>query len=162
MNWPVDVCLLTFDLVSQLAALVLREVDDGRRGGRSEAILLHLTPVPLLSGQHALVTLPLIEVVSGLGEVHVETTGVFFVRAGAQTNTVTCGRGRRQMNKKVMSGEKMDGREKTEDVTESWDTLLIGWERQISIFINTYSDVQLIDRDKHRQDNKHRQADVHR
>ncbi|TNN71266.1 hypothetical protein EYF80_018468 [Liparis tanakae] len=81
--------LPTFDLVSQLAALVLRVVDDGRRGGRPEAVLLHLAPVPLLSGQHALVTLPLIEVVSGLGEVHVETARVFLVSAGAQTDTLT-------------------------------------------------------------------------
>lgn len=73
----------TFDLVSQLATLVLWVVDDWRRGGRSEAILLHLAPVPLLPGQHALATLPLVEVVSGLSEVHVKTARVFFVCAGA-------------------------------------------------------------------------------
>lgn len=82
-------CPPTFDLVSQLAALVLRVVDDGRRRGRPEAIFLHLAPVPLLSGQHSLATLPLIEVVSGLGKVHVKTTSVFFVCAGAQTDTIT-------------------------------------------------------------------------
>lgn len=79
----------TFDLVSELAALVLCVVDDGRRGGRPEAVLLYLAPVALLSGQHALVTLPLVEVISGLSEVHVETTGVFLICAGAQTDTIT-------------------------------------------------------------------------
>lgn len=83
--------LPTFDLVSQLAALMLGVVDDRRRRRRSEAILLHLTSVPLLSGQHALTTLPLIEVISGLGKVHMETAGVFFVRAGAQADTITYG-----------------------------------------------------------------------
>lgn len=79
----------TFDLVSQLAALVLRVVDDGRRGGRPEKILLYLAPVPLLPGKHSLATLPLVEVVSGLGEVHVEAARVLFVCAGAQAYTVT-------------------------------------------------------------------------
>ncbi len=73
---------------------MLRVVDDGRRGGWSEAILLHLAPVPLLSGQHALATLPLIQVISGLGEVHMETSSVFFVCAGAQADTITYGRQR--------------------------------------------------------------------
>lgn len=81
--------LPTFDLVSQLAALMLRVVDNWRRRRRSETILLHLTPVPLLSGQHALATLPLVEVISGLGKVHVKTASVFFVCAGAQADTIT-------------------------------------------------------------------------
>lgn len=79
---------VTFDFVSQLAALVLGVVDNGRRGWRPQAILLHLAPMPLLSGQHTLATLPLIQVVSGLGKVHVQTTSVFFVGAGAQTDTI--------------------------------------------------------------------------
>lgn len=40
----------TFDLVSQLTALVLRVVDDGRRGWWPEAIFFHLASVTLLSG----------------------------------------------------------------------------------------------------------------
>lgn len=81
--------LPTFDLFSQLAALMFRVVDNWRGGWRSESILLHLAPVPLLSGQHALVTFPLIKIVSGLCKVHMETACVFFVCAGAQPDTVT-------------------------------------------------------------------------
>lgn len=79
----------TFDLFSQLAALVFRVMDNRRGGRRSEPVLLHLAPVPLLSGQHALVTFPLIKIIPGLCKVHVETACVFFVRAGAQPDTVT-------------------------------------------------------------------------
>lgn len=79
---------------------MLGVVDDWRRRRRSEAILLHLTSVPLLSGQHALTTLPLIEVISGLGKVHMETACVFFVCAGAQADTITCGKQRFQIKKK--------------------------------------------------------------
>lgn len=87
--------LPTFDLVAQLAALVLRVVHDGRGRRRSKAVFLYLAPVPLLPGQHALVTLPLVQVVPGLGEVHVEATRVFLVRAGAQADAITCRRNRR-------------------------------------------------------------------
>lgn len=80
----------TFDLVPQLAALVLRVVHDGGRGWRSKAVFLYLPPVPLFPGQHALATLPLIQVVPGLGKVHVEATRVFLVCAGAQADAVTC------------------------------------------------------------------------
>lgn len=86
--------LPTFDLVAQLAALVLRVVHDGRGRRRSKAVFLYLAPVPLLPGQHALVTLPLVQVVPGLGEVHVEATRVFLVRAGAQADAITCRRNR--------------------------------------------------------------------
>lgn len=82
----------TFDLVSQLAALVFRIMDDWRRGWRPEAILLHLSSVPLLSGQHALATLPLIQVVPGLGKVHVESTCVLFVGAGTQADSISWGK----------------------------------------------------------------------
>lgn len=81
---------VTFDFVSQLATLVLGVVDNGRRGWWPQAILLHLAPVPLLSGQHALAALPLVQVVSGLGEVHVQTARVFFVCTGSQTDTIPC------------------------------------------------------------------------
>lgn len=81
--------LPTFDLFSQLAALVFRVVHNWRGGRRSETILLHLAPVPLLSGQHALAAFPLVKIVSGLCKVHMEATCVFFVRAGAQPDTVT-------------------------------------------------------------------------
>lgn len=80
--------MFTFDLVSQLAALVLRIVDNWWRGRRAEPVLLHLAAVTLLSGQHALATLPLVQVISGLGKVHVKPTRVFFVCAGAQTDPV--------------------------------------------------------------------------
>lgn len=88
------VSLPTFDLVAQLAALVLRVVHDGRRRRRSEAVFLHLAPVPFFPGHHALATLPLVQVVPGLGEVHVEATRVLLVRAGAQTDAITCRRNR--------------------------------------------------------------------
>lgn len=81
--------LPTFNLFSQLAAFVFRVVHNRRGGWRSQSILLHLAPVPLLSGQHALATFPLVKIVSGLRKVHMETTRVFFVRAGAQPDTVT-------------------------------------------------------------------------
>ena len=70
-------------------------MNDGGRGGGSEEVLLHPPPVSLLSGQHALVTLPLIQVVSGLGKVHVETARVLLVGTGAQTDTVAWGEERR-------------------------------------------------------------------
>lgn len=73
----------TFDFVPQLAALVLRVVDDRRRRRRSQTVLLHLAAVSLFSRQHPLTTLPLVQIVPGLGEVHVKTTSVFFIRAGA-------------------------------------------------------------------------------
>lgn len=82
----------TFDLVPELAALVLRVVHDGWRGWRSKAVFLDLAPVPLFPGQHALATLPLIQVVPGLGKIHVEATRVFLVRAGAQADAITCGK----------------------------------------------------------------------
>lgn len=86
----------TFDLVSQLAALMLRIVDNGRRGRRPQAIFFHLASVTFLSGQHALATFPLVKVIPGLCEVDVEATGVFFVCAGTQTDTITWG-GKKKM-----------------------------------------------------------------
>lgn len=83
-----NVLYIAFDFVSQLAALVLGVVDDGRRGRRPQPVLLHLAAVALLSGHHALATLPLVQVVSGLRKVHVQTPGVLFVCAGAQTDAV--------------------------------------------------------------------------
>lgn len=82
----------TFDLVPELAALVLGVVHDGWRWRRSKAVFLYLAPVPLFPGQHALPTLPLVQVVPGLGKVHVEATRVFLVRAGAQADAITCGK----------------------------------------------------------------------
>lgn len=68
-------------------------MDDGWRGGGSETVLLHPPAVSFLSGIQALTTLPLIQVVSGLGKVHMEPPCVLLVCTGAQTHTVAWGGG---------------------------------------------------------------------
>lgn len=81
---------LTFELLGHHAALVVGVVDDGRRGGRAEALLGQAAPVPLLARQHALLALPLIQVIPRLRKVHVQPPHVLLVRAGAQPDAVAC------------------------------------------------------------------------
>ena len=86
---------LTFDLVAQLAALVLGVVDNGRGGGWAEQVLLDAPAVPLLPRQHALCALPLVQVVPRLRKVHVQPPCVLLIRAGAQPDPIPCGGGGR-------------------------------------------------------------------
>lgn len=80
----------TFDFFPQLAAFVLWVVNDGRWGRWTQTVLLYPAPVSFFSRQHALPALPLVQVVSGLSVVHVQPTRVLLIRAGAETDPVTC------------------------------------------------------------------------
>lgn len=79
----------TFQLLGQQGGLVLGVVHYGRRRGRPQPILLQLAPVPLLTGAHPLLAFPLVEVVPGLGKVHVKAAWILFVRARPQSHPVT-------------------------------------------------------------------------
>lgn len=68
-------------------------VHDGGRRGRAEALLGQAAPVPLLARQHALLALPLVQIVPRLRKVHVQPARVLLVRAGAQPDAVPCGEG---------------------------------------------------------------------
>lgn len=80
----------TFDFFPELRAFVLGVVNDGGWGRRTETVFLYPAPVSFLPGQHALPALPLVQVVSGLSVVHVQPARVLLIRAGPETDPVTC------------------------------------------------------------------------
>lgn len=79
---------LTFQFLSDNAALVVGVMDDGRRGGRAEALLLQPPAMALLSRQHPLLTFPLVQIVPSLSKIHVQAPSILLVRAGAQPDAI--------------------------------------------------------------------------
>lgn len=84
---------LTFQLLGNDAALVVGVMDDGGRGGRAEALLFQPPAMTLLSRQHPLLALPLVQIIPSLSEVHVQAPSILLVGAGAQPDAIAWQRG---------------------------------------------------------------------
>lgn len=90
-HWPTRP--LTFQLLSNDAALVVGVMDDGGWGGRAEALLFQPPAMTLLSRQHPLLALPLIQIIPSLSEVHVQAPSILLVGAGTQPDAIAWQRG---------------------------------------------------------------------
>lgn len=79
---------LTFQLLCNNAALMVRVMHNRRWGGWVEAFLFQPPAMALLPCQHALLALPLVEVIPSLGKIHVQAPSVLLVSAGTQPDAI--------------------------------------------------------------------------
>jgi hypothetical protein len=71
--------MLTLQFVNHAASLMIRVMADRRRTGRAKHLLLQALPVAHLTHQRTLLTLKLVQVVTSLCVVNVQTTSVGLV-----------------------------------------------------------------------------------
>lgn len=80
----------TFQLLHEYVGLMVTVVDNGGRTWGVETVLLQSLSMPHLPGQHPLLTLVLVLIVTSLGVVHVEPPCVWFIIFVFYFHPVTC------------------------------------------------------------------------
>lgn len=63
-------------------------MDDGRWGGRAEALLFQPPAMALLSRQHPLLTFPFVQIIPSLSKIHMQAPSILLVSAGAQSDAI--------------------------------------------------------------------------